>query len=60
MPLILRCARCGVIVVRVEDLGGRPLREIIGGKKCRRCGAEIEGKVVGKLTITPTKRRKQI
>ena len=60
MPLILRCARCCAVIIRVEDLGGRPLREIIGGRKCRKCGAEIEGRIAGKLTITPVKRRKQI
>ena len=60
MVLIVKCARCGAVVKRIVDLGGRSLKEIVGGGKCSRCGAEFKGKIVGQLTITPVKRRKQI
>ena len=55
MVLIVKCARCGAVIKRIADLGGRPLAEIVGGRKCSRCGVEVKGKIVDKLTITPSR-----
>ena len=64
MVLIVKCARCGAVVRRLVDLHGKTLREIIGDTTCRKCKVKIEGRVAGKLTITPSRilveRRKQI